>query len=127
MEVRSDEQTFDELVDIFWKNSQEHGFHDDDASKSEAEIIATWMMNLHAEISELWEAYRVGKLHQPCDKAERLEGMGLPILTCLEEELADVVIRACDDAKALGVDLGRAVAVKHEYNKTRPYKHGKKC
>ena len=47
-------------------------------------------------------------------------------LTCLEEELADIVIRAFDTAKALGVDIERAVSVKHAFNASRPYRHGGK-
>lgn len=40
----------------------------------------------------------------------------------------EVVIRACYRvAEVLGFDLDEAVRKKHEYNKTRPYKHGKTC
>ncbi len=40
-------------------------------------------------------------------------------------ELADAVLRICDIAEFLGIDLGRCMVRKHEYNGTRPYKHGK--
>ena len=40
----------------------------------------------------------------------------------------DIVIAACYRvAEVLGFDLDEAVRKKHEFNKTRPYKHGKKC
>lgn len=40
----------------------------------------------------------------------------------------DVVIAACYRvAEVLGFDLDEVVRKKHEYNKTRPYKHGKTC
>lgn len=84
--------------------------------------FASFCANLHGEVSEAWEAYRAGKLNAPCDKAER---MAEP-LTCLEEELADVIIRALDTAAALGVDIDRAVRVKLAYNETRPHRHGGK-
>lgn len=40
-------------------------------------------------------------------------------------ELADVFIRLADLAEALNIDLGAAVAEKHKFNQTRPYKHGR--
>jgi hypothetical protein len=81
---------------------------------------------MHGEVSEFWEAYRAGALRKPCDKAEKMVALGLDPLTCGEEELADIVIRAFDAAEALGFDIGRAVRVKHEFNKSRPFKHGGK-
>lgn len=41
-------------------------------------------------------------------------------------ELADIVIRCFDMADAFGIDLEAAILEKHEFNKTRPYLHGKK-
>lgn len=41
-------------------------------------------------------------------------------------ELADAVIRIADLAYLCGIDLGQLVLEKHEYNKTRPAKHGRK-
>jgi NTP pyrophosphatase (non-canonical NTP hydrolase) len=68
--------------------------------------------NLHGEVSEAWEAYR--------DRIpEGEEG-------CISEELADIVIRVFDTACNLGIDILRAIEKKHEYNKTRPYRHGGK-
>lgn len=52
--------------------------------------------------------------------------LGLPALTCAEEEYADIVIRALDQCRRLGIDIQRAIEAKHAYNRTREYKHGKK-
>jgi NTP pyrophosphatase (non-canonical NTP hydrolase) len=41
-------------------------------------------------------------------------------------EAADAVIRIMDMCQGLGVDLEHAINLKHEYNKTRPYRHGGK-
>lgn len=73
---------------------------------------------LHSEVSELFEAFRQGTLNSPCDKTSNL--------TNAEEELADIVIRACHAAENLGIDLNRAVEIKHAYNVKRPFKHGNK-
>jgi len=40
-------------------------------------------------------------------------------------ELADVFIRLADLVGALGIDLGAHVRIKHEFNLTRPHKHGR--
>jgi len=41
-------------------------------------------------------------------------------------ELADAVIRIMDYCEFVGIDLEQAIQLKHEYNKTRPYRHGNK-
>lgn len=41
-------------------------------------------------------------------------------------ELADAVIRIMDYFGARGWDLEAAIQLKHEYNKTRPHRHGGK-
>lgn len=43
------------------------------------------------------------------------------------EELADVIIRTFDLCGFLDADLGETLVRKMQYNKTRPYKHGKLC
>jgi len=87
---------------------------------------AVYTANQHGEASEFWEAFRKGKLDEPCDKAEKMVAMGLPSLTNAEEEIADEIIRALDKAQAHGVDVAKAVAVKHAYNTGRPMLHGGK-
>lgn len=49
----------------------------------------------------------------------------VPSLTGEAAELADVLIRIFHYCGKRGIDLGRAVQLKHEYNTRRPYKHGK--
>ena len=121
-------QVFREVAQEMYKISKEHGFHDGETPilHGNPDIndltlkhrIGTWIANLHGEVSELWEAYRNRKLFLKCDKACDL--------TCAEEELADIMIRCMDTAVALGVDLGKAINAKAEYNKHRPMHHGGK-
>lgn len=87
---------------------------------------AVMTSNQHAESSEFWEAYRNGKLNEPCDKSEKMIAMGLPALTNAEEEIADEIIRALDKAQAHGVDVAKAVGVKAQFNTGRPHLHGNK-
>lgn len=42
-------------------------------------------------------------------------------------EIADMIIRALDYAEYRGWDMQEIIKKKHEYNKTRPYKHGGKA
>lgn len=89
----------------------------DSGPRPTAEIL----MNIAAEVSEAWEAYRDGNV--PGQVYHTLEGTkpeGIVI------ELADVVIRIMDFLESEGLSLEALIAEKHEYNKTRPYRHGGK-
>jgi hypothetical protein len=46
---------------------------------------------------------------------------GIPI------ELADCIIRIFDYCGKEGINIEEAIRIKHEYNKTRPYRHGGKA
>ena len=98
----------------------EKGFHDAPVP------VGNQCANLHGEVSELWEAYRESRLNVECDKGDKMREASVPVLTCAEEELADIVIRALDTAVELRVDIGRAVVAKMAFNATRSHRHGGK-
>lgn len=118
--------TIKEWCTAAYAQSARSGFHDGEALITPRERIAVYLINIQGEVLEAWESYRAGTLHSPCDKAEKMGLMGLRPLTCLEEELADVVIRCFDTAEAYGLDLQSAIEVKHAYNGTRAARHGGK-
>lgn len=77
---------------------------------------------IHTEVSEAAEEARVtlpGFLQSvrygPDGKPE---GFG--------PEMADVVIRVMNLCSLLNIDLTQMIEMKHEYNRSRPYKHGGK-
>lgn len=106
-----------------YQNAKSKGFHDKDGDV--VADYARWSANLHGEVSELWEAARKGELNKPCDKASFMEDQLGESLTCEEEELADIIIRAFDTSVARGISIGRAIRVKMAYNATRSHMHGK--
>lgn len=99
-----------------------------DNPETELQFVTRCVANLHGEVSEMWEAARKGQLHSPCDKEATVElGAGESRrLTCIEEELADILIRALDMAGRLDINIEQALYAKHDYNATRPHRHGGK-
>lgn len=124
MDIYKVDRTLDELALTLHQNAVDKGFFD--REETDDQFIERTCNNMHDEISELHEAWRNGNLRAPCDKASKMIEAGLVGLTCLEEELADIVIRAFDTAARMGVSIGTAVQQKHLYNTTRPYRHGNK-
>lgn len=113
-EIRQDtlyQDILNDLAKMIHDNNVKKGFYEND-SKTFAENIAL----MHSELSEALEADR--KDNPP---SEKIDGH------CqVAEELADAVIRILDTAAHNNIDIGDAIVAKHQYNLTRPYKHGKK-
>ena len=109
----AEEKTVSVMTRKAFQIALEKGWHDQ-GKPSWAEHL----VNIHGEVSELWEAFRRGKLHHQCEKDADM--------TCAEEELADIVIRCMHVAAQNEIDLEKAILTKHEFNRTRPYRHGGK-
>jgi NTP pyrophosphatase (non-canonical NTP hydrolase) len=58
-------------------------------------------------------------------RAGNPDSLKIPGFSQVEEELADLVIRAMDYAGAHDLALGAAIVAKHAYNVGRPIRHGK--
>jgi len=70
---------------------------------------------IHSEISEGLEGHRKGLMDEHCAG-----------FTSLEVELGDAIIRIMDLAGGLNLRVAEAIIAKHSFNRTRPYKHGKR-
>jgi NTP pyrophosphatase (non-canonical NTP hydrolase) len=107
----------------------EKGFWED--RKNVGEVL----MLIVSELGEALDAHRAGKKAdveafdaraidrtEPADYQADFQDC---IKDTFEDEIADTVIRILDMCEGFGIDLERHIALKLEYNKTRPYKHGK--
>lgn len=106
--------SLNEWRDAAFSNAKEKGWHDTDNDDFVAKLAL-----IHSEISEVLEEYRnnkgVTEIYYNGEKPE-----GIPV------ELADALIRIFDLCGKYGIDIQEAVKIKHNYNKTRPHRHGGK-
>lgn len=126
------------------ENAVEHGWWSEE--RSFGEIIAL----CHSELSEALEEYRTD--HKPdetyysCKIPEDLNLTDDSLSNCptcpepcqnqckgkygkpegIPSELADCIIRILDYCGKENIDIDHILRIKHEYNKSRPYRHGGK-
>lgn len=101
-----------------------------------AKTLNEWTRDIHQNAVEhgWWDEPRsfgdiVALCH--CDKETQCEVDGKPEHSCKPEgiatEMVDCLIRILDWCGKEGVDVEAVLAQKHEYNRTRPYRHGGKA
>lgn len=110
----------DELLEIIDSFNLSRIMHHTNFEKVKNRIISLFNSEKvaleHSEISEFLETSR----KDPLAKDEHC-----PEFLSLEIEAADAIIRILDKCERRKLRIGEAIIAKHNYNLTRPYKHGK--
>ena len=104
--------TLNELRDEIHANAVAHGWWDE--PRSFAEIVAL----CHSELSEALEADRAGEPLVYFRDNGKPDGAAVEMIDCM--------IRILDWLGHAKIDPEYVIKIKHEYNKSREYKHGKK-
>lgn len=112
--LTSDAKPLKQIQQEIHENAKNHGWWEDPRRPGELFMLIT------SEVAEAFEEVRNGHAMAETYYSEGGKMEGVP------SELADVVIRVLDLAEYYGIDMGAAIAEKHAYNLTRPYKHGGK-
>ena len=130
--------SLNELAKEIHRNAVEHGWWDEE--RRFGEIVSLF----HAELSEALEEFRDGHpmVWYRCPKMPEQGAQGCHLCPYEQDgcdvaskemkpegiavELIDCIIRILDYLGKEQVDVDKLLRIKHEYNKTRPYRHGGK-
>lgn len=109
VEMESFVKAFEEMSAIIHIDMVNNGFCDEGRNIGEALMLM---------VSELAEALENARKGFPLSDH-------IPEFLGIEEELADCIIRIMNYGEDFGMDIANALVAKVEFNRTRPYKHGK--
>ena len=128
--AKEEENPYEALTEFsrrIYSDNLAKGFYDDemairlhlskDPTKHQSYIKSVRAQRLALITSEISEALEA-------DRKDLMDDH-LPQYYGFDVELADALIRILDMCGANNVDIGKVVRDKLEYNKTRPYRHGK--
>jgi NTP pyrophosphatase (non-canonical NTP hydrolase) len=111
---------------IVLKNNKEKGFDNPNYN------IGELLMLITSELGEALESHRKERFSnwQSFDKdiseLGETKAFELHIKDTFEDEIADAILRLLDLSARLNIDVEKQINAKVNYNKTRPYLHGKK-
>lgn len=130
-----------DLCEQAYNNSKDHGFHD---YTVEAPFnVSEKLMLIVSELSEAQEADRNNHFAHRNEFEESEKRIVSPIINAdlhqkiwnehfenkiknsFEDEIADTFIRLGDLCGKMNIDIEYFIKLKMDYNKNRPYKHGK--
>ncbi len=124
------QQNFNDFAKAVHENAINHGWYDQ--KRSFGEIVAL----CHSELSEALEQYRDNKpmayflnendLFTADEEITDLDVWTNEKLEGVAVEMIDCVIRIFDWCASEKIDIDRLIRMKHEFNKSREYKHGGK-
>jgi hypothetical protein len=135
-----------DLKRVVSRCAHDHGWWSDNAGEYVERNMGEMIALMHSELSEALEAYRDGDNWRQLRYEYPTNVDGCPSTTVLYQpdftyqdgstelgkpvgvasEFADVIIRILDTCDTLGIPITEALLRKHNYNLTRPYRHGGK-
>lgn len=125
-----------DLIDEAFTNSRDHGFHDGE-EPGDHNVLGMKLALIHSEVSEALEDVRDRKMdtvyvHKEMSNqltSAPVDGFSPPKPNGFLSEIADVMIRCGDLIGMLGRrdEFVKVLREKMAYNKSRPFKHGRKC
>lgn len=122
---RLEHEVLEGLIDACHQTSLNHGWYEGTTLPLTcADTIGMKLALIHSEASEALEDVRDGHMAEEFKEQDddTVKPVGFP------SELADVVIRVFDLARACDVkDFAGAIQRKMAFNRTRPYRHGNKA
>lgn len=119
--------TIQRIKEVAHKIAKEKGFWESDNFN-----VSEKLMLIVSEVAEAQEADRKGHHVDIGNYVEKTGGFFEPkffeqeVKNSFGDELADVIIRVLDLCAKMEVDIETHILLKLKYNKTRPFKHGKK-
>ena len=101
---------------VLFEVSRTHGFEENPVGDIERKLLLAVGELVEAQ-NELRAGHSPTEIYYNADHPTKPEGFGI--------ELADAVIRILNIAEGVHIDLAEYLELKHTYNTTRPFKHGK--
>ena len=111
-------EAFRTLTHAVHTNAVEHGWFDTEMPNKEMEFL----VGMAGVMKECGEALEVVSAKEWDVKDEKC-----PQHTKLSIELADIVLRLLTLCGKHNINIGAAITAKHEFNRSRPYRHGGKA
>lgn len=119
-------ESINELVTAAHDTAIEKGFYDD-IYAAYAYLDRQGMSAIQQSVKRDFVLSQIAKVGSEVgETVQAIQRHGI-YAECVEEELADILIRVFDLAGYMEINLGRAVYRKMKINKERPRKHGKIC